>query len=873
MSMDKTYNPAEFEERIYAAELKSGHFGAEPDRTKKPFCVVMPPPNITGRLHMGHALNETLQDIVVRYKRMDGYATLWVPGTDHASIATEAKIVEQLEKEGLTKDEIGREAFLERARRWKDEYGGRIAEQLKRLGTSCDWSREAFTMDERRAAAVREAFVNLYDKGLIYRGMRMANRCPHCGTALSDAEVEYVERKSFLWHMRYPFVDGSGWVCVATTRPETMQGDTAVAVNPDDERYKGIVGKKVRLPLTDRVIPVIADRYVETEFGTGAVKITPAHDPNDFEVGKRHGLETISVIADDGTMSEAAGKYAGLTREAARERIARDLADGGFIEKIEPYAHNVGVCYRCGTAVEPKICEQWYLKMGGLARPAIEVVRDGRVRFVPKRFEKIYFNWMENIRDWCISRQLWWGHRIPCWYCEDCGKMIVSKTDPTECDACGSARLRRDEDVLDTWFSSALWPFSVLGFPERTEDLGYFYPTSVLVTAYDIIFFWVARMIFSGLEHMGREPFSEVLIHGIVRDSDGRKMSKSLGNGVDPIALIDKYGADALRHSLSVGVAPGGDIRHSDDRMESSRNFMNKLWNASRFVEMNLEGREPTELSEAELDAADKWILTKLQDVVADVRKNLDRYEFGLALAKLQDFVWSDYCDWYIELAKPSLCGSDEKRRNDALGVLKHALCEILKLMHPFAPFITEEIWSHLGGSGSVMIEAYPKPDPRFAFGAECAAMEKIMETIGKIRLIRAETNIPYAKKLRLFVKTDDRKLFESSFRHISKLANVSEITFVTSKAEAGTELCQGVTSACEFFIPVGDLIDFEREERRLSREKTRLESEIARSEGMLGNPGFAAKAPEALVAKEREKLAENRAILKKVATRLKNLR
>ena len=872
MEMNKTFTPSEFEERIYKRWCEKGYFTAKPDRSKKPFTIVMPPPNITGQLHMGHALNETLQDIIIRYKRMDGYAALWLPGTDHASIATELKIVEQLRKEGLTKESVGREAFLERAYEWKAKYGGRIVEQLKRMGTSCDWSREAFTMDEKCSKAVREVFVNLYEKGLIYRGNRMTHWCPGCGTALSDAEIEYEEQASNLWHLRYPYTDGSGYMIVATTRPETMLGDTAVAVNPDDEQYKSVVGKTMYLPLTDRTIPVIADEYVEMGFGTGAVKITPAHDPNDFEVGKRHNLDLITVIDDKGLMNENAGKYRGMTREEARKAIVKDLEEQGFVEKIEPYTHNVGVCYRCKTAIEPRPCEQWYLKMEELAAPAIKVVKDDKTKFIPKRFEKIYFNWMENIKDWCISRQLWWGHRIPCWYCDECGEKIVSKTDPTECPKCGNKHLRQDDDVLDTWFSSALWPFSTLGYPEETEDLKYFYPTNVLVTAYDIIFFWVARMIFSGIEHMGETPFSEVLIHGIVRDSQGRKMSKSLGNGVDPLALIDKYGADALRYLLSTGVAPGGDIRFSDDRMEASRNFMNKLWNASRYVIMNLEGANPTPVSDANLTGADKWILTKLQNVIRDVRKNLDKYEIGLALAKLYDFIWSDYCDWYVELTKPMLYSQDEKKKNDALGTLKYVLTEILKLIHPFVPFITEEIWSYLDVSETIMLEKYPVYREELDFGAEYDSFEKVKEVIGKIRFVRAEMNVPTSKKVHLFIKTNERDAFNGADAYIEKLAGVSEIRFIDDKKEAGEKLCQAATSGAELFIPLGELVDTEKEIARLNKEKEKIIAEIKRSEGMLSNTGFVSKAPAALIDKEREKLAANKDLLEKVENRLSDL-
>lgn len=873
MEMNKTFTPSEFEARIYKNWVEKGYFTPEVDKNKKPFTIVMPPPNITGQLHMGHALNETLQDIIIRYKRMDGYSALWLPGTDHASIATEVKIVEQIQKEGLTKESVGREAFLKRAYLWKEKFGGRICEQLKRLGSSCDWSREAFTMDAKCSKAVREVFVNLYNKGLIYKGTRMTHWCPSCGTALSDAEVEYEEKPSFLWHIRYPYVDGSGYMIVATTRPETIFGDTAVAVNPNDENYKGIVGKLMHLPLTEREIPVIADEYVEMGFGTGAVKITPAHDPNDFEVGKRHNLEVITVIDDKGYMTELAGKkYAGMTRDECRKQAVEDLKAAGLIEKIEPYTHNVGVCYRCHTAIEPKIGEQWYLKMEELAKPAIKAVKEGDTKFVPQRFEKIYFNWMENIKDWCISRQLWWGHRIPAWYCDDCGEVIVSKDDPTVCPKCGKKHLRQDEDVLDTWFSSALWPFSTLGFPEKTKDLEYFYPTNVLVTAYDIIFFWVARMIFSGLEHMHEVPFSDVLIHGIVRDGQGRKMSKSLGNGIDPIAIIDKYGADVLRYSLCIGVAPGGDIRYTDDRMDSSRNFMNKLWNASRYVIMNLEGQNLKPIDKVNLTYADKWILTELQNVIQEVRRNLDKYEIGLALAKLYDFVWSDYCDWYIELTKPMLYSQEQGKKEDALSVLKYVLCQILKLMHPFVPFITEEIWSYLDVSETIMLEDFPKFNKDLTFGDDASDFEYIKETINKIRNIRAEMNVPNSNRVHLFVKTEKEHIFSSASTYIEKLSGVSNISFIKDKSEAGDKLCQAVVAAAELYIPLGELVDTEKETARLLKSKDKIIAEIRRSEGMLNNQGFISKAPQSLVDAEKAKLEANKDLLAKVEKQLQDL-
>ena len=867
--MNKNFEPKLFEKDIYERWCRKGYFTPKIDKSKKPFTIVIPPPNITGQLHMGHALNNTLQDIIIRYKRMDGYAALWLPGTDHASIATELKIVEQIQQEGLTKEGVGREEFLRRAYLWKEKYGGRIVEQLKRLGSSCDWTREAFTMDEKCSKAVREVFVNLYEKGLIYRGNRMTHWCPSCGTAISDAEIEYEEQASNLWHIRYPYTDGSGYMVVATTRPETILGDTAVAVNPEDEKYKSVVGKTMKLPLTDRIIPVISDEYVEVGFGTGAVKITPAHDPNDFEVGKRHNLDTVVVIDDKGFMNENAGKYCGMTREEARKAIVNDLKEAGLLEKIEPYTHNVGVCYRCHTAIEPRVCEQWYLKMEELAAPAIKAVREGKTKFIPARFEKIYFNWMENIKDWCISRQLWWGHRIPCWYCDDCGKMTVSKTDPDVCPHCGSKNLRRDEDVLDTWFSSALWPFSTLGFPDKTEDLEYFYPTSLLVTAYDIIFFWVARMIFSGIEHMGETPFPEVLIHGIVRDSQGRKMSKSLGNGVDPLVLIDQYGADALRYSLCSGVAPGSDIRYSDDKMEAARNFLNKLWNASRFVSMNLENKDVSGEWKTLTDA-DKWILTKLQLVTAEVRRNSDKYEIGLALAKIYDFVWSDFCDWYIELTKPVLYGQDEEKKADTLKVIRYVLGEILKLMHPFVPFITEEIWTELNYGETVMTEKYPSYEEKFVFGKEYEEFEKVKEVITKVRAIRASMNVPPTKKFSLYLGEGGENLLSEAV-YIEKLANVSKV--VSAKEFSAEEkVCRAATSFAEILIPLGELVDFEKEKARLEKELAAVENEIKRGKGMLANAGFLAKAPAALVEQEKEKLRKNEELKERINTQIAEL-
>lgn len=867
--MNKTFQPQDFEQRIYKKWTDEGCFTPEIDKSKKPFTIVIPPPNITGQLHMGHAMNNTLQDIIIRYKRMSGFCTLWLPGTDHASIATELKVVESIKKAtGKSKQEIGREEFLKQAYIWKELYGGRIVEQLKRLGSSCDWSREAFTMDEKCSKAVKEVFVNLYNKGLIYRGSRIINWCPSCKTALSDAEVEYETKDSNLWHMKYPYADGSGYIVVATTRPETMLGDTAVAVNPEDERYTDKVGKELILPLTGRKIPVIADSYVEKEFGSGAVKITPAHDPNDFEIGLRHDLAVIKVIGDDGFMNDLAGKYKGLDRYEARKAIVADLQAQGLMERIEKYAHNVGECYRCKSDVEPMVSKQWFVKMEPLAAPAIKAVKEGETRFIPQRFDKIYFNWMENIKDWCISRQLWWGHRIPCWYCDTCGEEIVALDEPKSCPKCGGS-LRQDEDVLDTWFSSALWPFSTLGYPDKTADLEYFYPTSLLVTAYDIIFFWVARMIFSGIEHMGEVPFPEVLIHGIVRDNQGRKMSKSLGNGVDPLVLIDKYGADTLRFSLMTGVAPGGDTRFSEDKMESGRNFMNKLWNASRYVLMNIEGKAIAEMDEKAFSAADKWILKKLNGVIREVRRNIDNYEIGLALGKLYEFVWSDFCDWFIELTKPVLYGEDEKAKSNALSTLVYVLKNILRLCHPFMPFITEEIWSNFSET-TLMLENYPEEKSAYEFDED---FEKIKDIIVKIRNLRAEMDVPVSKRLHIFIVTDSiAPLIEECRVYIEKLAGVASISFIKTKDELSEKVSNAVTDNAEIYIPLGELIDFEKEKVRLSKELEKAEAEINRGEKMLSNSGFVSKAPQKLIEDERQKLENMLALREKILLQIRNI-
>ena len=866
--MDKTYDP-QFEKRIYDFWTKGKYFEAHPNSEKEPFTVMMPPPNITGQLHMGHALNQTVQDIIVRFKRMSGFETLWLPGTDHASIATEVKIVEQMKKEeGLTKSDVGREGFLERAWAWKEKYGGRIVEQLKRLGTSCDWSKEAFTMDKNCSAAVLDAFVRYYKKGLIYRGDRIINWCPHCRTALSDAEVEYREQQSNLWYYRYPFVEGDGYITIATTRPETMLGDTAVAVNPKDEKMAPYVGRMLRLPLTDRVIPVVADDYVEMGFGTGAVKITPAHDPNDFELGLRHNLEVIRIIDDGGIMNENAGKYAGMDRLTCRKAVVEDLEKQGYLEKIEPYAHNVGECYRCGETVEAIVSKQWFVKMKPLAEPAIKAVRSKKVEFIPKRFEKTYFNWMENIKDWCISRQLWWGHRIPAYYCDDCGEMTVAKTAPECCPKCGG-RLRQDEDVLDTWFSSALWPFSTLGYPRKNKNLSYFYPTSVLVTAYDIIFFWVARMIFSGIEIMGEPPFSEVLIHGIVRDPHGKKMSKSAGNGVDPLELIDRYGADALRFSLATGIAPGSDTRFTEGKIESCRNFVNKLWNASRFVVMNIEKDDDLTFP-ARLNGADKWILTRLNDVVKDVTINLNKYEIGLAAARLYDFTWTEFCDWYIEMSKPLLYGGNKKDHSHAVAMLTYVLTSILKLLHPFIPFVTEEIYSKFAPKGSVlMVSDWPAYNKKTVFRKEERQFESLRETVVAIRNMRAEMNVPPSKRVDAFVVTDNPSFVTGVAGYLEKLAGLSSVTLVSGKDEVEGAVASVVTTLAEVLVPLGELIDTDKERERLQKEIASTSADVERLSKLLGNAAFVAKAPQKLVDGEREKLARAEEKLAKLEEKL----
>ena len=856
MNMSTTYNPKEFEERIYKEWESNGYFKASPNEDKVPFTIVIPPPNITGQLHMGHALDESIQDSIVRFKRMQGYETLWLPGTDHASIATEVKIVDAMRKEGLTKESLGREGFLKRAWAWKEQYGGRIIEQLKCLGSSCDWSRLAFTMDEKCSRAVREVFVNLYNKGLIYQGSRIINWCPTCKTALSDAEVEYSEENSHLWQVRYKVKGEDNYVIVATTRPETILGDTAVAVNPKDKRYAGFEGKILELPLTDREIPIVFDEYVEMDFGTGAVKITPAHDPNDFEVGLRHNLPVIRTMNDDGTMNELAGKYQGLDRFECRKAIIKDLEEMGALVKTEAYAHNVGHCYRCSSSVEPIISKQWFVKMEPLAKPAIEVVKRKSIKFTPERFTKIYFNWMNNIKDWCISRQLWWGHRIPAFYCDDCGKMTVSKEDVKICPCCNSTKIRQDEDVLDTWFSSALWPFSTLGYPEMTEDLKYFYPTDLLVTGYDIIFFWVARMIFSGLEHTNRIPFKDVLIHGLVRDAQGRKMSKSLGNGIDPLEIIDEFGADTLRYTLLSGIAPGSDTRFSKDKLEGSRNFVNKIWNASRFVLMNCEGRNIKPLSECKLTVIDKWILSKLNTTIRKVTVNMQKYEIGIACSDLQEFVWNDFCDWYIELCKPSLYGEDGDKKDSTLGVLVYVLTNTLKLLHPYIPFITEEIYQNTPNKkGSIMVSEYPRYNSKITYKKEVASTEYIMGIIKSIRQIRVDTGCAPSKKVDLYIVSEFKKLIEKNLIYVQKLGNIGKIQFIESKDVLEMKVVSQVLDQTELYIPLGELVDATKELQRLEGELNKIESEISRANGKLANRGFLEKAPKSLVDSEREKL------------------
>ena len=871
--LDKNYNPAEVDDRIYQNWMKKGYFHADSSTGKKPYTIVMPPPNITGQLHMGHALDNTLQDILIRFKRMSGYCALWLPGTDHASIATEAKIVEQMNKEGFTKEGIGREKFLERAWSWKEQYGGRICEQLKKMGSSRDWDRLRFTMDKGCNDAVNEVFVRLYNKGLIYRGERIINWCPHCLTSISDAEVEYEEQAGHFWHLRYQLSDKSGYINLATTRPETLLGDTAVAVNPNDERYKDLIGKTVILPIVHREIPIVADEYVEMDFGTGVVKITPAHDPNDFEVGLRHNLPVINVMTDDAKITEDYPKYAGMDRFEARKAIVEDLEKEGALVKIEDYAHNVGTCYRCGTTVEPRVSKQWFVSMKPLAKPAIEKVKNGDTKFVPERFDKIYFHWLENIRDWCISRQLWWGHRIPAYYCDTCGEIVVSKDEVTVCPKC-SKPMRRDEDTLDTWFSSALWPFSTLGWPNETEDLKYFYPTDTLVTGYDIIPFWVMRMMFSGIEQTGQVPFDTVLIHGLVRDAQGRKMSKSLGNGIDPLLIIEQYGADALRFMLATGNSPGNDMRFIEEKVLAARNFANKIWNASRFVLMNLEIEEVSLPDDLLLE--DKWILSRLNKTVKEVNENLERFEIGIAATKLYDFAWDDFCDWYIELVKPRLfeTNTNEATKKSAQQVLLYVLTDILKALHPFMPFITEEIYQNIPHTKeSIMIDDYPVFRNELVFDAEEAEMNKVMDLIKAVRNRRSEMNIAPSKKAHLYIETENTELFEKGKGYYERLASASGVTVGDSFDIQNAVTI--VTDGAKTYIPLAELVDISAELDRMAKEKEKLLSEIKRVDGMLSNEGFVSKAPAAKIEAEKakkEKFVAMLEALEKSIEELKNM-
>ncbi|HCY78484.1 MAG TPA: valine--tRNA ligase [Clostridiales bacterium] len=869
--LPKVYDPGTVEKRIYEMWQSHGCFKGVIDPDKKPFSIVMPPPNVTGQLHMGHALDSTLQDILTRYKRMQGYAALWLPGTDHAGIATQIKVEEELRvKEGLTRYDLGREKFLDRVWEWKNKYGNRIVEQQKVLGASCDWDRSAFTMDETRAKSVRETFCELYEKGLIYKGSRIINWCPKCRTALSDAEVEYKDMPGSFWHIRYPIEDSDEEFIIATTRPETMLGDSGVAVHPDDERYKHLVGKNAILPLVGRKLPIVADEYVELGFGTGAVKMTPCHDPNDYEVGLRHNLEQILCIDEDAKIING-GKYNGMDRYEARKAIVADLEEQGYLVKVEPYNHNVGCCYRCGTVVEPLTSPQWFVKMKPLAEAAIEVVKDGRIKFVPERFTKTYMNWMENVHDWCISRQLWWGHRIPAWYCDDCGKITVSRTDPCECEHCHSKNIHQEEDVLDTWFSSALWPFSTMGWPDKTPELDYWYPTSVMVTGYDIIFFWVARMIFSGMEQMKKEPFHTVFIHGLVRDSQGRKMSKSLGNGIDPLEMAEKYGADALRFNLITGNSPGNDMRFYVEKCEAMRNFCNKIWNASRFVMMNLTV-EDNHLPEA-LETEDKWILSKLNRVVKEVCDNMDSFELGVAAGKIYDFIWDDYCDWYIELTKPRLNGDDEAAKESAQRVLLYVLVEILKLLHPFMPFITEEIWQALPHEGdALMMQSYPEYSEKLNFPEDEANFGMVMDAIKAVRARRSEMNVPPSRKSHLIIVTDKAKAFTDGEKFICKLAYASGVEVRAELPESTDGMVSVITDNARMFMPMAELVDLEKERARMEKELANAKKQLDGQNAKLANENFVSRAPEKVVNAEREKKAKLEALIENLEESLKNL-
>ena len=875
----KTYNPKEIEEKLYEKWCENKYFHAEVDRDKKPFTTVMPPPNITGKLHMGHALDNTLQDILIRYKRMEGFNALWVPGTDHAAISTEVKVTNQLKSEGIDKKELGREGFLKRTWQWKEEYAGTIENQLKKMGISCDWDRERFTMDEGCSKAVEEVFIKLYEKGYIYKGSRIINWCPVCKTSLSDAEVEHEEQGGHFWHIKYPIVGTEDFLEIATTRPETMLGDTAIAVHPEDERYKDIIGKHVMLPLVNREIPIVADYYVDKEFGTGAVKITPAHDPNDFEVGKRHNLEEINIMNDDATINERGGRYAGMERYEARKAIVKDLEEQGFLVKIEPHSHNVGTHDRCGTTVEPLIKQQWFVKMEELAKPAIEALHTGELKFVPERFNKIYLHWLENIKDWCISRQIWWGHRIPAYYCDACGEFVVARETPDKCPHCGGTHFTQDEDTLDTWFSSALWPFSTLGWPEKTEDLDYFYPTDVLVTGYDIIFFWVIRMVFSGLEHTGKSPFHTVLIHGLVRDSLGRKMSKSLGNGIDPLEIIDQYGADALRLTLVTGNAPGNDMRFSNERVEASRNFANKVWNASRFILMNMKENIVEEPEDSLLGPADRWILSKANSLAKDVTENMDKFELGIAVQKVYDFIWDEFCDWYVELAKFRIYHAEEDPSSAkcVLWVLKTVLGQALKLLHPFMPFITEEIYGALvPEEESLMISSWPKYRAEWEFPAAEELMGHAKDITRGIRNMRAEMNVPNNRRTKVFIVSGDQELLngmEILKESVKPLMLANDIILQCEKKEAAEDAVSIVVPGAAVYLPLEDLVDFEQELERLTKEEEKLTKEIARAKGMLSNEKFLSTAPEKKVQEEKEKLEKYTQMLEQVKERMAGLK